>query len=288
MALFILGKTSSGSGTPGSGGGGSGGGSGSTANLTIKNVNENGTYLASEDGADGYSKVNVNVVPNVIEKDITDNGIYLASSDNVDGYNSLNVDVVKDRNLIELLRYGHRCGELQITDTYRIEIYAWYTRRQVKGLTGNSNSFSLNTKVCSVDYNYSNGESYYGNKTISFDYYFIRNIEGYTVLYKDDKILWAVNNDNRYMSSINGYTLYSRNTDSNHTYYAFYNKVDYEVDWSTLTPFEGISLEYSESDNISHSTVGGSVSPGTNWTYTNPATVTWIKKEYFPVTNGYG
>lgn len=64
--------------------------------LIEKSVSVNGTYNAIDDEADGYSSVTVDVpaiVPTLIEKSITDNGTYLASSDSADGYSKVTVDV---------------------------------------------------------------------------------------------------------------------------------------------------------------------------------------------------
>lgn len=64
--------------------------------LIEKEFTANGEYNASDDNADGYSKVTVEVEtdpPVLIEKSITDNGIYLASDDEADGYSSVNVEV---------------------------------------------------------------------------------------------------------------------------------------------------------------------------------------------------
>ncbi len=63
---------------------------------TSKSINENGRYYARDDGYDGYSSVEVNVSGgggNLIEKTITENGLYAASSDGADGYNQVNVNV---------------------------------------------------------------------------------------------------------------------------------------------------------------------------------------------------
>ena len=71
---------------------GSGGG-GSEPTLITKNITENDTYSAADDGADGYSSVTVNVQPNVGTKSITGNGTYKASDDNLDGYSEVSVNV---------------------------------------------------------------------------------------------------------------------------------------------------------------------------------------------------
>lgn len=77
-------------------GGGTGGGGGTSATLIEKPITANGTYNASADGADGYSKVVVNV-PNVIPdgyikptgtKPITENGTH-----DVTEYASVSVNV---------------------------------------------------------------------------------------------------------------------------------------------------------------------------------------------------
>lgn len=64
--------------------------------LIDKNITDNGTYHASDDNADGYANVTVEVEtdpPVLIEKSITDNGTYLASDDEADGYSSVSVSV---------------------------------------------------------------------------------------------------------------------------------------------------------------------------------------------------
>lgn len=71
--------------------GGSGGGS--SAVLGLKSVSQNGVYNAVEDELDGYSRVTVDVSPDVSSKIITQNGTYLAESDNLDGYDEVVVDV---------------------------------------------------------------------------------------------------------------------------------------------------------------------------------------------------
>ena len=70
-----------------------GGGSSTPATLITKNISANGTYNASSDSADGYSKVVVSVSPNVGTKAISSNGTYNASSDSLDGYSSVTVTV---------------------------------------------------------------------------------------------------------------------------------------------------------------------------------------------------
>lgn len=62
--------------------------------LAEKNITENGSYNASADNVDGYSKVNVDVPTGTLaEKNITANGTYNASDDNVDGFSRVVVDV---------------------------------------------------------------------------------------------------------------------------------------------------------------------------------------------------
>lgn len=73
--------------------GGGGGGGGDEAVLVKKTVTENGTYNASEDSADGYSQVTVNVVPVLGTKEINTNGTYNASSDSLQGFSSVTVNV---------------------------------------------------------------------------------------------------------------------------------------------------------------------------------------------------
>lgn len=66
-------------------------GSGSSV-LISKTINQNGNYLATDDEADGYSDVKVNVQPTLTTKSITANGTYNASADNADGYSSVIVN----------------------------------------------------------------------------------------------------------------------------------------------------------------------------------------------------
>lgn len=67
------------------------------ATLTEKTITQNGVYSASDDNADGFSEVTVNVTAEgsgvLTEKTITENGTYNASSDNADGYSSVTVNV---------------------------------------------------------------------------------------------------------------------------------------------------------------------------------------------------
>ena len=70
----------------------------STATLIEKSVTENGTYNATDDEADGYSKVTVNVEPDLTTKTITANGTYSAEDDNADGYSSVTVNVASENN----------------------------------------------------------------------------------------------------------------------------------------------------------------------------------------------
>lgn len=77
--------------------GGGGGGGGGSATLIEKSITENGTYRASSDNADGYSKVTVSVAipedPVLVEKSVTENGTYNASSDSADGFSKVVVAV---------------------------------------------------------------------------------------------------------------------------------------------------------------------------------------------------
>lgn len=66
---------------------------GDYANLSEKSITSNGTYKASDDDKDGFSKVTVNVSPNLTSKSISENGRYYASADNVDGFSSVEVNV---------------------------------------------------------------------------------------------------------------------------------------------------------------------------------------------------
>lgn len=75
------------------------------ANLGEVSIDENGTYRASDENLDGFSKITVNVPtegggggggghePRLITKNITANGTYNASGDGADGYSSVTVNV---------------------------------------------------------------------------------------------------------------------------------------------------------------------------------------------------
>lgn len=69
-------------------------GTSSLVTVKEKEITENGTYNAREDGAVGYSSVNVNIPdPVLISKTIVENGEYDASTDNADGYSHISINV---------------------------------------------------------------------------------------------------------------------------------------------------------------------------------------------------
>lgn len=63
------------------------------ADLEELSVSKNGTYNASDEDVDGFSKVIVKVDPKVTTKTITKNGTYRAKKDKVDGYSEVSVQV---------------------------------------------------------------------------------------------------------------------------------------------------------------------------------------------------
>lgn len=67
-------------------------GGGDAPTIEELNITTNGTYTASGD-VDGYSPINVSVLPNIGTKTVTANGTYAASTDNLDGYSSVTVRV---------------------------------------------------------------------------------------------------------------------------------------------------------------------------------------------------
>lgn len=73
-----------------------------------KNIIQNGTYDASDDEADGYSQVVVNVPSSheavLLEKTVFQNGSYNASNDNVDGYSQVIVNVPFPAGLKNILK----------------------------------------------------------------------------------------------------------------------------------------------------------------------------------------
>ena len=67
---------------------------GRSAVIIDKTVNDNGVYKASDDGADGYGTVTVEVSgggSTLIEKTITEDGVYNPSDDGADGYSLVTV-----------------------------------------------------------------------------------------------------------------------------------------------------------------------------------------------------
>ena len=61
--------------------------------LIGKRIYSNGTYLASEDKAVGYNRVDVNVSPELENLYVSQNGTYRASDSGYDGFASVEVDV---------------------------------------------------------------------------------------------------------------------------------------------------------------------------------------------------
>jgi hypothetical protein len=91
--------------------GGSGGGTVVDAVLITKTITANGTYKASDDNADGYSEITVNVPTGggdatLIEKEITENGEYDASDDGADGYSKVTVNVPEPTGEISITENG--------------------------------------------------------------------------------------------------------------------------------------------------------------------------------------
>ena len=74
---------------------------GTPAKLGTKTITDNGIYTASYDGLDGFSQVDVSVLPVLSIKRITQNGTYKASDDLVDGYSQVVVDVPTPQPVIE-------------------------------------------------------------------------------------------------------------------------------------------------------------------------------------------
>lgn len=69
---------------------------GESATLITKEITENGTYNATDEGADGYSNIAVNVpMPTIIEAPlpITENGTYTAQMVGADGISKITVNV---------------------------------------------------------------------------------------------------------------------------------------------------------------------------------------------------
>ena len=89
---------------------------GAISKLVTKTITANGTYNASSDNADGYSRVTVNIP--LTTKSITSNGTYNASSDNAAGYSQVSVNVRSQRNL---LWSGQSQGDVSVN----LSAYNW-------------------------------------------------------------------------------------------------------------------------------------------------------------------
>lgn len=108
------------------------GGGGSEPTLITKSITANDTYNASDDNADGYSSVTVNVQPNVGTKNITENGTYAASADSLDGYSSVTVSIPAQGDLLKLMENNSMSHRITLSDAVlnseatKIDQYAFY------------------------------------------------------------------------------------------------------------------------------------------------------------------
>ncbi len=116
-----------------------------SVNLITKAINENGTYLASDDDADGYLSVIVEVTPNVESKEITENGTYNASDEGLDGYESVTVNVPSGSGVISGVDFT--------TDTLPVTDVSFYgtSGAVYQGFTPSSSGLSDYQGVSNVD-----------------------------------------------------------------------------------------------------------------------------------------
>lgn len=72
--------------------------------LVAKTITQNGTYYPSDDDADGYSSVTVNIpgAPVLVPKTIAAKGVYDPTDDNADGYSLVTVTAGGDHPSVEM------------------------------------------------------------------------------------------------------------------------------------------------------------------------------------------
>ena len=94
-------------------------------------IADNGNYDVKN-----YENVSVNVQPNLIEKEVSENGTYNASDDGVDGYSSVKVNVGGENRLAKFI--GGELEEIKASDfgdITTIRNYAFYNDNKAKKIT---------------------------------------------------------------------------------------------------------------------------------------------------------
>ena len=94
-------------------------------------IADNGNYDVKN-----YENVSVNVQPNLIEKEVSENGTYNASDDGADGYSSVTVNIGGENRLAKFI--GGELEEIKASDfgdITTIRNYAFYNDNKAKRIT---------------------------------------------------------------------------------------------------------------------------------------------------------
>ena len=163
-----------------------------SAVLISKQITENGTYLARNDSADGYSSVSVGVAvpippaPVLISKIVTENGEYSAENDNADGYSAVSVaiPIPPEPTLITktITENGSYSAENDNADGYSSVIVAvqpdFLIEPYIRDLTGgwvNSDSSTNTSAIWTVQSGTSNLSDLY---RVEADAHYIISLDG--------------------------------------------------------------------------------------------------------------
>lgn len=168
-------------------------GSANSPALVSKTVNQNGTYIAADDNANGYSQVTVNVASTPLDDlSVTQNGTYVPTQGH--GFNEVEVDVQggADFSVLTPLEYWYKdtdSGQEGDTPADNLELqyesyYYNHTNRRI-GYPNNYTHWNSETKYIEIlrDFdavlqytlhgyrdsaNYAQGALYYNDEQIAF------------------------------------------------------------------------------------------------------------------------
>lgn len=102
-------------------------------------INPEGTLDIADNGnydVKNYENVAVNVQPNLIEKEVSANGTYIASDDGVDGYSSVKVNIGGENRLAKFIGGElEEINESDFGDITKIKNYAFYNDNKAKKIT---------------------------------------------------------------------------------------------------------------------------------------------------------
>lgn len=128
------------------------------ANLKSLRVTSNGLYKPSDDDADGYSSVEVNVPHSLKKLTVTQNGTYTTANVQADGISEVTVNVVEAK-----------LGEKTVTEnnTYNAldDMLNGYSTFTVNAQSGGEYSYSF-TRLADIAFNYSTGSTVVANGLI--------------------------------------------------------------------------------------------------------------------------